>query len=68
VSQVVLVVALGVSLLTAAWLYAYKLRHPYTTADLVKARRESIDKSRSVVSGKVQAGRTRSRATVATDR
>jgi predicted Holliday junction resolvase-like endonuclease len=54
VSQVVLVVALGVSLLTAAWLYAYKLRHPYTTADLVKARRESIDKSRSVVSGKVQ--------------
>jgi predicted Holliday junction resolvase-like endonuclease len=46
--------ALVVSLLAAAWLYAYKLRHPYTKADLVKARRDSVDKSRSVVSGKVQ--------------
>jgi predicted Holliday junction resolvase-like endonuclease len=54
VSQVVLVVALLVSLLAVAWLYAYKLRHPHTKTDLVKARRESIDKSRSVVSGKVQ--------------
>jgi hypothetical protein len=53
VSQVVLVVALVVSLLAAAWLYAYKLRQPYTKADLVKARRESVDKSRSVVSGKM---------------
>jgi predicted Holliday junction resolvase-like endonuclease len=54
VSQVVLVVALLVSLVALAWLYAYKLRHPHTKDDLVKARRESIDKSRSVVSGKVQ--------------
>jgi len=54
VSQVVLVVALVVSALSAAWLYAYKVRHPYTNDDLVKARRESVDKSRSVVSGKVQ--------------
>jgi predicted Holliday junction resolvase-like endonuclease len=54
VSQVVLVVALLASLLAVAWLYAYKLRHPHTKADLVKARRDSVDKSRSVVSGKVQ--------------
>jgi predicted Holliday junction resolvase-like endonuclease len=54
VSEVILAVALVVSLLAAAWLYAYKLRHPYTKEDLVKARRDSIDKSRSVVSGKVQ--------------
>jgi predicted Holliday junction resolvase-like endonuclease len=54
VSQVVLVVALLVSLLGVAWLYAYKLRHPHAKADLVKARRDSVDKSRSVVSGKVQ--------------
>jgi predicted Holliday junction resolvase-like endonuclease len=54
VSQIVLVVALVVSLVAAASLYAYKLRHPYTKDDLVKARRDSIDKSRSVVSGKVQ--------------
>jgi predicted Holliday junction resolvase-like endonuclease len=54
VSQVVLVVALLVSLGAVAWLYAYKLRHPHTKVDLVKARRESVDKSRSVVSGKVQ--------------
>ena len=53
-SQVVLVVALVASLLGAAWLYAYKLRHPFTKDDLATARRESIDKSRSVVSGKVQ--------------
>ena len=33
-----------------AWLYAYKLRHPHTKDDLV-AQRDSIDKSRSVVSG-----------------
>lgn len=48
-SQVVLVVALAASLLAAAWLYSYKLRYPFTKDDLVKARRESIDKSRSVV-------------------
>ena len=48
-SQVVLVVALAASLLAAAWLYAFKLRYPYTKDDLVKARRESIDKSRAVV-------------------
>jgi predicted Holliday junction resolvase-like endonuclease len=54
VSQVVLVVALLVSLLAVAWLYAYKMRHPHTKADLVKARRDSVDRSRSVVSGKVQ--------------
>jgi predicted Holliday junction resolvase-like endonuclease len=54
VSQVVLVVGLVVSLFAAAWLYAYKLRHPYTKDDLVKARRDSVDRSRSVVSGKVQ--------------
>ena len=53
-SQVVLVVALLASLLAVAWLYAYKLRHPHTKDDLVKARRDSVDKSRSVVSGKVQ--------------
>ena len=53
-SQVVLAVSLAVSLLAAVWLYAHKLRHPYTKDDLVKARRDSIDKSRSVVSGKVQ--------------
>jgi predicted Holliday junction resolvase-like endonuclease len=54
VTQVVLVVGLVLSLIAAAWLYAYKLRHPFTKDDLVKARRESVDKSRSVVSGKVQ--------------
>jgi predicted Holliday junction resolvase-like endonuclease len=54
VSQVVLVVALLVSLVAVGWLYAYKLRHPHTKADLVKARRDSVDRSRSVVSGKVQ--------------
>ena len=53
-SQVVLAVGLGLSLVAAAWLYAYKVRHPYTKDDLVKARRDSVDKSRSVVSGKVQ--------------
>jgi hypothetical protein len=53
-SQFVLVIALVASLVVVAWLYAYKLRHPHTKADLVKARRESVDKSRSVVSGKVQ--------------
>jgi hypothetical protein len=53
-SQFVLVVALVASLVAMAWLYAYKLRHPHTKADLVRARRESVDKSRSVVSGKVQ--------------
>jgi predicted Holliday junction resolvase-like endonuclease len=54
VSQVVLVVALLASLAAVAWLYAYRLRHPHTKDDLVKARRDSIDKRRSVVSGKVQ--------------
>ena len=53
-SLVVLAIALVVSLLAATWLYACKLRHPYTKDDLVKARRDSVDKSRSVVSGKVQ--------------
>jgi predicted Holliday junction resolvase-like endonuclease len=54
VSQIVLAIALVFSLLVAAWLYAYKLRHPFTKDDLVKARRDSVDRSRSVVSGKVQ--------------
>jgi predicted Holliday junction resolvase-like endonuclease len=54
VSQFVLVVALLASLGAVAWLYAYKLRHPHTKADLVTARRDSVDRSRSVVSGKVQ--------------
>ena len=53
-SQAVLVFALLGSLAAVAWLYAYKLRHPHTKDDLVKARRDSIDRSRSVVSGKVQ--------------
>jgi predicted Holliday junction resolvase-like endonuclease len=54
VSQLILAVGLGVALLAAAWLYAYKLRHPYTKNDLVEARREGIDTSRPVVTGKVQ--------------
>ena len=53
-SQAALVVALLASLVAVVWLYAYKLRHPHTKDDLVKARRDSIDRSRSVVSGKVQ--------------
>jgi ATP-dependent DNA ligase len=43
-AHVDLVVALLVSLGAVAWLYAYKLRHPHTKADLVKARRDSVDK------------------------
>ena len=35
------------------WLLVYKARHPYTRADLTKARKDSIARSLSVVSGKV---------------
>jgi len=53
-SQGVLVATLIAALLVLAWLYAYKLRHPYTRRDLEKARLDSVARSRSVVSGKVQ--------------
>lgn len=40
------------------WLLMYKTSHPYTDADLKeevsKARQDSVNRSRSVVSGKVQ--------------
>ncbi len=49
-----LVVALIVALLVIAWLLVYRARHKYTDADLVEARKDSITRSRSVVSGKVQ--------------
>jgi hypothetical protein len=53
-SQGLLVAALIAALLVLAWLYAYKLRHPYTRRDLEKARLDSVARSRSGVSGKVQ--------------
>lgn len=53
-TQVALIVALVVSLLGVAWLYAYRIRHPYTKEDLAKARQDSITRSKSVVTGKVQ--------------
>jgi len=53
-----LVVALVVTLLTIVWLVAsrvsYQAHHKYTDADLKSAREDSVSRSRSVVSGKVQ--------------
>jgi predicted Holliday junction resolvase-like endonuclease len=51
---VILVAAVAVLLVVVAWLLAYKARHPHTKEDLVKARKDSLTRSRSVVSGKVQ--------------
>lgn len=53
-SQGLLVVALIVALVIIAWLLVYRVRHKYTDDDLTKARQDSISRSRSVVSGKVQ--------------
>jgi predicted Holliday junction resolvase-like endonuclease len=52
--NVVLIAAVAVLLVVVAWLLAYKVKHPHTKEDLVKARKDSITRSRSVVSGKVQ--------------
>lgn len=49
-----LIVALVVALVVVAWLVADRLRHKYTEDDLTRARQDSITRSRSVVSGKVQ--------------
>jgi predicted Holliday junction resolvase-like endonuclease len=54
VTQIALIVALVASLLGVVWLYAYKLHHPYTKDDIAKARKDSIDRSKSVVTGRVQ--------------
>src|SRR5271155_348844 len=57
-SMAALVVALVVTLLTIVWLVAsrvsYQAHHKYTDADLKSAREDSVSRSRSVVSGKVQ--------------
>ena len=45
---------LVVSLAVLAWLLVYMAKHPHTTDDLRRARHDSIARSRSVVSGKVQ--------------
>lgn len=50
----VLVVALLLALLVIAWLLVYRARHRYTEAELAQARQDSVSRSRSVVSGKVQ--------------
>jgi predicted Holliday junction resolvase-like endonuclease len=49
-----LVVAFFVALVVIAWLLVYRARHPHTRDDLEKARHDSVARSRSVVSGKVQ--------------
>jgi predicted Holliday junction resolvase-like endonuclease len=53
-----LVVALVVTLLIIVWLVAsrvsYQAHHKYTEADLKVAREDSVSRSRSVVSGRVQ--------------
>lgn len=53
-TQALLAAALVVAIVVLTWLFAYKLRHPYTKEDLRNARHDSIARSRSVVSGKVQ--------------
>lgn len=50
----ILLVALVVAALIILRLWVYKARHPYTEADVKGARKDSIDRSRSVISGKVQ--------------
>jgi hypothetical protein len=58
VGMAALVVALVVTLLIIVWLVAsrvsYQAHHKYTDADLKGAREDSVSRSRSVVSGKVQ--------------
>lgn len=49
-----LIVALILALVVIAWLLFYQARHKHTDADLTRARQDSIMRSRSVVSGKVQ--------------
>lgn len=53
-----LVIALIAAVGAFAWLLvqhaAYRLRHKWTDADLENARHDSVNRSRSVVSGKVQ--------------
>ncbi len=49
-----LVVLLVLSVALVGWLSVYRVRHPHTTEDLQRARKESVEKSRSVVGGKVQ--------------
>lgn len=51
---VILIAAVAVLLVVVSWLLAYRVKHPHTKEDLVKARKDSITRSRSVVSGKVQ--------------
>ena len=41
------------ALVVIAWLLVHKARHPFTTDDVAKARKDSIARSLSVVSGKV---------------
>src|SRR5438094_3791570 len=49
-----LLIALIAALLVIARLLVHEARHPYTENDIAKARQDSISRSRSVVSGKVQ--------------
>lgn len=48
-----LVVALVGALLVIMWLLVYKARHPYTDGDVERARKDALDRSHSIVSGKV---------------
>jgi predicted Holliday junction resolvase-like endonuclease len=54
VTEAILISAVVILAVAVAWLLAYKVRHPHTKDDLKNARADSISRSRSVVSGKVQ--------------
>lgn len=53
-TEAILISAVVILAVTVAWLLAYKVRHPHTKDDVIRARADSISRSRSVVSGKVQ--------------
>ena len=50
----ILLVALAAAVVVILRLWVYKARHPYTEEDVRGARKDSVDRSRSVISGKVQ--------------
>jgi len=52
--EMLLVVALVAALIIIAWLLVRTATHKHTDEDLAKARQDSLSRSRSVVSGKVQ--------------
>lgn len=54
IAVLALVVALVVALAIIGRLLVYRVRHPWTDGDLASARQDSLARSRSVVSGKVQ--------------